>query len=408
MQVKQSVIETEKIIKHFGEYGKIYFWNYVVPASKKLMKYNWDLIFIMSSALSDIQFESQHKQLKTSLNFLEKSSAFKIALPQDEYYASQDLEDLLIHLKVDIVVTLHLAYIRNLYPTLSINKQTIFVAGYTTYNDFHYINLSNRFLSLDKRKKFDLVYRASEPSIPNPLAIKKFNLGHRLNYAIQQNNLNIKTDLYGSIITGNKWHEFLRSSIATPISPSGSNVIFRRIEQLESARNLFKKYKDIDLNTALVEVGVSENDKVVLTALSPRNFEAAALGVIQLFVKSVNLEIDIDSKSFLTLEEDFKDLDKLNYEIHNKTLVQKMKHDAFDSLIMNPKYNFNRIWILIMNQMQKENRIDCNSMQSGEKNALDNKKFYFIGMHYEKYYYKQFIKLLKKIMTSIKLKKVFL
>ena len=404
MHVKQSVIETEKIVNNFGKHGKLYFWNYIIPASKKLINYNWDLIFIMSSALSDLQFESQHKQLKTSLNFLEKSSAFKIALPQDEYYASDDLEDLLIHLKVDIIVTLHIENISNLYPRLSINKQAIFVSGYTTYNDFYYIELFNKFSTLETRKKFDLVYRASEPTIPNPLAVKKFNLGNRLNSVIQQNNFNFKTDLYGSILTGNKWYEFLRSSRATLISPSGSNVIFRRIEQLESARSLFKKYKDIDLNIALAEVGVLANDKVVLTALSPRNFEAAALGVIQVFIKPPNLEIDIDPKCFLTLDEDFKDLDKLNYEIRNKALVEKIKQDAFDTLVMGQKYNFNGIWNLIMNLMQKENRVGGDSNQLGEKNTLDSKKFYFMGIHYEKYFYKQFIKLLKKLQL-IKLKK---
>lgn len=229
-------------------------------------------------------------------------------------------------------------------------------------------------------------------------------MGNRLSSVIQQNNFNFKTDLYGTILTGNKWHKFLITSRATLISPSGSNIIFRRIEQLESARSLFKKYKDIDLDIVLAEVGVLDSDKVVLTSLSPRNFEAAALGVIQVFIKPLNFEIDIDPKCFLTLDEDFKDLDKLNYEIHNKALVEKMKNDAFDTLVMDQKYNFNRIWILIMDQMQKENRVNGESNQLSEKNILDSKKFYFVGIHYEKYFYKQFIKLLKKLQL-IKLEK---
>ena len=54
--------------------------------------------------------------------------------------------------------------------------------------------------------------------------------------------------------------------------------------------------------------------------------------------------------------------------------------------------------------MQKENRVGGDSNQLGEKNTLDSKKFYFMGIHYEKYFYKQFIKLLKKLQL-IKLKK---
>ncbi len=396
-KVKRSIVETEKIVKLFATTNNIYFWNYIIPAGNKILNFNWDLVFIMSSALSDIQFESQHKQLKSSLNFLKKSEAMKIVLPQDEYYASEDLENLFIEIGANIIITLHLGKIKYIYPKIYMNKAFIFISGHTTYNDLLYLELSKNYKILDDDKKYDLVYRASKPTVPNPLALSKFELGNRLHSTIIQNKLDLKSNLFGEILNGNKWYEFLSSSRATPISPSGSNVIFRRIEQLELARVLFKRYKDTNLEAIFDIVGVSAEDKVVLTALSPRNFEAAALGVIQLLIKPTDVEINIDQSLFLILDDRFRDLNQLRDQLYDKELVQKLKNNAFQKLVLGESYSFKKIWNQILNQMVAENRIDSNLLHFEEKQSIYTKKFYFFRVSYEKYFFKQFIKLLKRI-----------
>lgn len=395
---KRSVIETEKIVKYFAINDNLYLWNYAIPASKKLINFNWDLIFIMSSTLSDIQFKSQHSHLKSSLNFLKRSSAMKIALPQDEYYASSDLENLLIEIKVDIIVTLHIENIENLYPKLYMNNAPIFIPGYTTYNDLLYLELSKNYKISDKDRKYDLVYRASKPTVPNPLAIRKFGLGKQLNSSIIQNNLNFKTNLFGDMLNGNKWYEFLSSSRATLISPSGSNIIFRTVDQLELAREFFKTCKDTNLEIIFDKVGICNKDKVVLTALSPRNFEAAALGVIQLFFRPTDIEIDIDESIFLILDDNFKELDQLVEQLHDKVLVQKIKDDAFQKLILGKNYSFQKIWNNILDQMVIEGRGHSNLVYLEKEQSIFLKKFYFIMVRYDKYFTKQLVKLIKKIL----------
>jgi hypothetical protein len=260
----------------------------------------------------------------------------------------------------------------------------------------------------DKDKTYDLVYRASKPTIPNPLAISKFELGNRLHSTMMHNNLNLKSNLFGDILNGDKWYDFLSSSRATPISPSGSNVIFRRIEQLELARELFKKYKHTNLEIILDRVGISAEDKVVLTALSPRNFEAAALGVIQVYFKPIEIEIELDQSHFLIFDDRFKNLNELRDQLYDRILVEKIKDDAFEKLVLNQNYSFKRIWNLILNQMVKENRIDINLIHFEEERSNNIKKLFFFRVSYEKYFHKLLVKLLKRIFLFKRKEKKYL
>ena len=90
-----SVTETERIITKFSEKNTIVEANYWLTNAKKLFKYPWDVIILTSTTLSErVSVESLEK-LKTFLAPLKNHSAYKVAMPQDDYHCPEDLDQLL-------------------------------------------------------------------------------------------------------------------------------------------------------------------------------------------------------------------------------------------------------------------------------------------------------------------------
>jgi hypothetical protein len=340
-----SVADTELVLKKFKSSDKIFFWNYKIPASIKLKKFPWDIIFITSTVLSDVHTPFTNDKMKKRLEFLEKSDAFKIVLPQDEYYCPDNLAEVFTNWNINYLITLDYNQRNKIYPTIFSNSRVKFKQGYTFYYSELYekMHKNNFYKSLSSRP-LDIVYRAHKPIYANELAWQKYELNEKLAFASRDKGKNLRLDLFGEIIKGRKWQKFLSSSKSVIGSNSGSNLILRNLDIIERTRNFIAKYNRQPDYNQLLDMGIEQNDYGNFTMISPRNMEAAATGTIQILVTGGYSELLDPATDYIGTDFEFTNFEHIFNLLNDEEFLDSVRFSAWNNLSSNPQLKFENLW----------------------------------------------------------------
>ena len=350
-----SVKDTELILKRVGKSDNVFFWNYKLPASMKMQQDRWDIIVITSTVLSDVHTPHTYKRLKTHLKFLEKSNAFKVVLPQDEYYCPENLEELFTNWRINYLVTLDYDQRKKIYPKISIDSSIKFKQGYTFYNTELYKQMNDLYFHKNLRDRpFDVVYRAHKPIYANNFAEQKFEISGKLETTIKMSKKILSTNIAGNIITGSNWPTFLSNSKTVIGSSSGSNLILRNIEIIEKTRNFIARKNRQPNLTELSDMGVNTEDYGNFTMISPRNMEAAATGTIQILVSGEYSKFLISGVDYIETNSEFTNFEYINDCLNNIELLESIRHSAWQSLNSKTELRFENLWADILLSYQTE------------------------------------------------------
>lgn len=319
----QSVATFELGLQNFDESHNYLVHNTSLPLPRFVKEFRFDIIIMNSSFLTSVFDIHRLNKLRDQYGFIKNSEAFKVALPQDDYYCSQELDNLVTEWKINLLYTVCPKHWDLLYPNFSSTNGKILL-GYTGYITPELIEQSQspKLRSLRSR---DLSYRASgQPSFPNKLASLKAQIGEIFmeNFSQETLNLDISSSTK-SFISGSAWWDFIEDSKCVLGSMSGSSNLIRNHKIVEDIRVYQRKNPNAIDDEIIASCLPPEDTSNVYEAISPRVIEAAMLNSVQILVKGDYSEIIKPYYDYMPILGDFLNGDR---KINNKEEISELMY----------------------------------------------------------------------------------
>lgn len=282
---RESVAELELALPRYAPEHNYLVHNALLPLPSVVKEFGFDAIIMNSTFLSAAWNPKVLRKLRDTYSFLTHSQAFKIALPQDDYYCPEEIDSLMIDWGIDLLYTVCPDHWEVLYPKY-LAKGGVLKLGYTGYIT---PKMRQRALSPKPRETrcFDVVYRASGiPSFPNKMASLKAEIGNTFlrEFADQPWTMNISNEPVKTI-HGESWWDFIEDSRCVIGANSGSSNLIRNHDVVKKIRQYTSLHPNA-LDDEILDSCLSVEDRELrFTAISPRVLEASLLETAQILVQ---------------------------------------------------------------------------------------------------------------------------
>ena len=292
-------------------------------------KEDFHLVILSAQFLCARYSTSLMQQMREKFEFMPKSRALKIAMPQDDYDCSRILDSWLFDWKVDVIYSICPKNWELLYPLCS--KTCTLRLGFTGY-------ISNEMIvPLEERKKWmertiDVVYRARKLG---------YNFGELGQLKAQAPNWlakatkdidSLKIDIQigeEHFVFGTNWRNFLESSKFALVSPGGSSTV----DFEGDLRELSRETSNLDLSITdffqLAEQRKCQWKAIDNTMISPRNIEAALVGSVQIAIINEYSSIFLPNIDYIPLHFDRS----LNQSLIDEANWDSMRKSAYDKIL---------------------------------------------------------------------------
>lgn len=331
---REAVADLEFALPRYGRGVRALVHDAALPLPRYLREFPWDLVVLNSTVMGAVTGVASLARLRERLAFLADSPAFKVALPQDDYYCSEELDGLVTALGMDAVYTVCPEHWQVLYPRYLAagGKVTLGFTGYVTPRMRDLCGITRP----RAQRRNDVVYRATgRPGFPNELAQVKAQLGtHFLERFDGRWQTDISTD-DRRVITGAAWWRFLADSRTTLGSNSGSSVLIRNHEVMRCiaeyrAENPAAPYSEI------VAACIPERDRIEFTAISPRIMEAALVETTQLLVPGTYSGVIRAGEHYQALAEDCSNTTEITALMQDHALQSRLAGACKEAVLGTP------------------------------------------------------------------------
>lgn len=359
---RKSVESLELGYRRFYEDSDdIIVWNCVFKIPRIIRDTDFDLIIFTSTFLGLINFPWFLK-LINDFSFLSETKAYKVALTQDEYQNPILRDKFLNLLSINEIHTCFIEEIDKLYP-ICVKNSVKFFLGFTGYVDD-----SSVLYSENHWKNQDRLIRISYRTQPQHYLLGEIG---ELKTKIADFFLG-KVDLINGIMDisykskdvkfGIDWYDFLLNSRFVLGSLSGSsNIDYLGRLQTASLDSVVNReiYEEIYPETNLVNKE--------LTAISPRNLEAAIFGCCQINIESEYNDIFLPWVHYIPLKRDFTNFEEVLKAMKNDELVNSIICKSrelvlnYDGFNMSFFYEGIRNRALAFSKSQTRNNIEISS-----------------------------------------------
>jgi hypothetical protein len=225
--------------------------------------------------------------------------------------------------KIDLLVTVCPTHWDVLYPDY--HRTGRIELGYTGYVSDRWIN-DWASPQPHEARPIDVSYRASKlPANFGSVGNLKSGIGERFIRATAGTplKLDISTDPK-DLIPGTAWHAFLENSKFCLATPSGSSLLdpegeFRRRVEHYTAAHPNAEFAEIAQQTFNGEDG-----KYTLTAISPRNLEAALAGTVQIATPGSYSGLMEPMRHYIPLAEDCSNISEVIATMRDKPRVKEI------------------------------------------------------------------------------------
>lgn len=275
-------------------------------------------------------------RVREDLRFLTDTSAFKIALPQDEYDCSELLDDWLCEMRVDLVHSVIDAHWDILYPRY--HRLGRIELGFTGYLD------EASFVGAPsarpwEQRRVDVGYRAQR-ILPHfgRMGETKVRIGDRFLRAATGTDLvcDIVVGEQGTIL-GTRWLDFLGDCRFVLGSNSGSSLLDPRGEIRRNVRAYCLAHPNWTFEEVESQTFAGQDDKYEFTALSPRVIEAAATMTGQILVRGPYSGILRPWEHYIPLDADCGNFDEVYRAMRDHSLVTRMIQACREALLSEPR-----------------------------------------------------------------------
>lgn len=266
----------------------------------------------------------------------EQRQAYKIAFFQDEYEHCQQRYTFLNRHRVDCVYT---CYAPACWDA-TYRKHTVaseLVHTLTGYVNEALANKANRFARPDVQRQIDVGYRARRvPLRFGAAGYEKWQIGEVFRQRCKKVELVLDiSSREKDRIYGDRWFRFLGNCKAVLGTESGSSITDLDGEVAAGCQALIEKNPQITFAEASRYLLHRYEDTLPLRTISPRCFEAAALGTCQILFRGDYAGILAADVHYIPLEKDFSNVDDVLRQLCDPALraerVAAARRDLIDS-----------------------------------------------------------------------------
>ena len=331
--VPKAVADLELSIGRFEDKSTCLYHSYKYPFPDYLKDFRYDGIIIWSTFLDARHLRSTYDRVRAEYSFISTSEATVIALPQDDYYCNELLDQWMIDWKVDSVYSVLFDQADLLLPKCF--EKGILRRGYTGYIFPEMINLENKITPFVERR-IDVSYRASSvPSNLNRLGQYKAGIATDFNEKFAKYDLNLDVSTRKEdFIFGRDWLKFIENSRFVLGVNSGSSI---RIPNLEISERIveYTKSNPKDKYDVLVAKFLADQHlDTYYTAISPRNIEASLLESCQITTDlGPYSDIMVPGIHFIAISPTCDNHKDVFEQMKDRSLVLQMIHNCKEAML---------------------------------------------------------------------------
>lgn len=318
--------------------------RYVNMAEVSAVDPTWlqhDVIVLHTTVLC-WRWHPQFRELAASLSWMQQYSGLVVAMPQDEYDHAHTLDEWLLSLNVQIVVTCfgetHRAL---LYPRM--HQRAYFIEALTGYLHPVRATAARAAAIPFAARTTDIVYRANHlPYWFGWLGHIKAQLGLRGPALLASTGL--RTDISvraQDTVLGDQWLHFLGGSKAILGSESGSSVLDRRGEVSLHVRALLADQPDLSFD-AVDALCHGELTRFHFAALGPRHLESIVTGTVQMLVEGEYSGLFRPWEHYLPVRKDLSDLAEVAQELRDTEKMSRMAEQAYEEFVASGVFGYDR------------------------------------------------------------------
>ena len=322
--------------------------------SEKIINYfdidNLDKIFSIQDGIILVLYNivhglKNHKYLNKIIQFFHDCKLPVVFFVQDEYYHNDFLNFFFRNSKAKIIFTCltNQKDISNIYSGVPNCK---FVNVLTGYIPEYFKNYKKNI----SEKEVDIFYRGRKLHFMyGELGKLKYEIGVKVKEAAIKNNLREDIEwINEKRIYNEDWIKTLSNAKVTLASPSGSNVINKNDDIIDTI-NKYLKIKNTGhllpdkLNVSYEEIFEKFNIKEELNVgqVSPKMFEAAAVGTVLIMYDNCEYNnIFKPDIHYIPLKIDYSNLDEIMEKIKDNDYLQTIADNAYRDIVLSDLYSY--------------------------------------------------------------------
>ncbi len=291
-------------------------------------------------------------RIRDAYDFVAKSSAVKVALPQDEFDHAEVLDDWLADWKVDLIYSVCHEHQEEFYPRARMYARVL--EALTGYIDDGDIELMQRFAVPFKDRQIDVGYRAKAlPAYFGRIGQIKAELGDcfRSKMANRDLRLDISTQASDTLL-GDAWLKFLGNCKFTLGCESGSSLLDARGEIRECVERRLQSNRAAGFEELEQACFPGRDMRKTYTAPGPRLFEAAIARSCQILTPGRYAGALKPGEHYILLEHDCANADDVYEQMQDDSANEARVEACYRALVEDPKFRYRNFVAVLLAEIR--------------------------------------------------------
>ena len=309
---------------------------------------------------------------------IRESKALKVLFLQDEYRDVRLFNKLIAEIGVQVMFTCvaesdhNLFYPSEIIPSLQATYSVL--TGYVpTYLEAYQP-------SDEWNRPIDIGYRSRElPYYLGDLAREKTTIAH--NFQDLSSRYGFRSDISvreSDRIYGEKWIDFLKASRFTLGTPSGVSVIDFTGEIRYKCENYLALHPSATYEEVKQSFFADVDGTHVIDTISPRVFEAAALGCAMVMHEGYYSGILEAGKHYISIKKDYSNIEDVVAQMKDEAHVQGIIENTYQDIIASGNYSY-RTFVRWFDTILEKHVDSIGSYKSNSKISFYAKNYFKFG-----------------------------
>jgi len=343
-EIINDLINCYKLLNNSNTIYVNFYYNEKIPRN---IKYDV-VVFHTLLLIKRYQLNVNNVIPESEAKFLNSLSCIKIALPQDEHYKSNFLNEIINKFSITHIFSVSPAYLWNkIYDKIDPNKTKLYnvLTGYVNTKTLNYINSLKH-----TRRTVDVCYRSIKVDRNN---VTRFWLGRHGNLKWQiaelflkcANHTDLKTDISidpKKILLEKKWYDLLLSSKFIIGVEGGSSIHDPSGSIYENTINFLHRHPKANFLEIEQNCFPNLDGQFRYTAMSPRHLEACATRTCQILIEGDYNGILKPWEHYIPLKEDFSNIIQVINCIKSQNIRKSITERAYNDIILSEKYTYEK------------------------------------------------------------------
>jgi hypothetical protein len=314
------------------EYINIFGTIPLVPSSS-LVIVTYELLSLRNLPIWEVLVERMSKVLE--------NSSFRIAMPQDDYSRCDVLDDFIVDQKFDAVFTPITRDLEQLYPR-AVRAGIQFHEAFTGYFELSDWSRLETFSRPFRDRSIDVGQRVRHlpPQLGRAAGIKG-QLAIDFGRLARDKGLNCNISTRSEdVLLGDAWWHFLGDTKFTVSRRGGASMADPTGRLADRVRRYQSRHPDATMSEIEENVSMKGGRLGDFSAISPRLFEAAALGVCQILEPDDYVEGLEPGVHYIPLKSDFSNIDQVFETMLDLDRCEEIVHASQDHLLRSGKFTY--------------------------------------------------------------------